>query len=818
MTCLVRRRLILMDLQNKLNEILRMASIEAYNLKSEYVSTEHILLAISKNDSLVKKVLLESGGNYEAILQTVIENSGEGTSEKPPEGYDNLVHELIASVRTELENDNFIDIYSSVLLKILEQKDSYAVKILVGSGANIKKLKLNLKHNINNISKISKNESPISDNLKSFATDLNERAKEGRIDPVIGREKEIERVFQVLSRRTKNNPILIGEAGVGKTAIAEGLAIAINEGNAPEILKNKIILSLDLARMVAGSRYRGDFEERIKNVIDEVTDRNDIILFIDEFHNVIGAGKSEGSLDAANILKPVLTKGDLQIIGATTIDEYRKNIEKDPAFERRLIPILIGEPSIDAAIEIINGIKDRYENHHKVEITDEAIKTAVELSDRYLTERFLPDKAIDVIDEAASKMRIKDTSCEEITLLKEELEKINEKKDEAVYGGKFLEASILRDEINTLKEKLDYLEKQKNEKESKNSYVLGYDEIAAVISEMSKIPVSKLKQDESKKYINLNKDLKKEIIGQDVAVDVVANAIKRARVGLSNPKKPIGNFMFLGPTGVGKTFLAKKIAEKLFSGEDDLIRIDMSEYMEKHSVSKLIGSPPGYVGYGEGGQLTEAVRKKPYSVILFDEVEKAHPDVFNMLLQVLDDGFLTDSQGKKVNFKNTVIILTSNIGASKIDKKHNLGFSTNKNEVEDDYERIKSIIDEELKQNFKPEFLNRLDEIVIFNSLGEKEIQKISQFLLDELSERLKKKDINVSFTNKVVKYVSKNGFDKKYGARPIERFIKKKIENLLTDEILSGNIKEKELIEIDVVRDKIKIIKNSEKELQKVN
>ena len=778
----------------------------------------HILLAISKNDSLVKKVLLESGGNYEAILQTVIENSGEGTSEKPPEGYDNLVHELIASVRTELENDNFIDIYSSVLLKILEQKDSYAVKILVGSGANIKKLKLNLKHNINNISKISKNESPISDNLKSFATDLNERAKEGRIDPVIGREKEIERVFQVLSRRTKNNPILIGEAGVGKTAIAEGLAIAINEGNAPEILKNKIILSLDLARMVAGSRYRGDFEERIKNVIDEVTDRNDIILFIDEFHNVIGAGKSEGSLDAANILKPVLTKGDLQIIGATTIDEYRKNIEKDPAFERRLMPILIGEPSIDAAIEIINGIKDRYENHHKVEITDEAIKTAVELSDRYLTERFLPDKAIDVIDEAASKMRIKDTSCEEITLLKEELEKINEKKDEAVYGGKFLEASILRDEINTLKEKLDYLEKQKNEKESKNSYVLGYDEIAAVISEMSKIPVSKLKQDESKKYINLNKDLKKEIIGQDVAVDVVANAIKRARVGLSNPKKPIGNFMFLGPTGVGKTFLAKKIAEKLFSGEDDLIRIDMSEYMEKHSVSKLIGSPPGYVGYGEGGQLTEAVRKKPYSVILFDEVEKAHPDVFNMLLQVLDDGFLTDSQGKKVNFKNTVIILTSNIGASKIDKKHNLGFSTNKNEVEDDYERIKSIIDEELKQNFKPEFLNRLDEIVIFNSLGEKEIQKISQFLLDELSERLKKKDINVSFTNKVVKYVSKNGFDKKYGARPIERFIKKKIENLLTDEILSGNIKEKELIEIDVVRDKIKIIKNSEKELQKVN
>lgn len=818
MTCLVRRRLILMDLQNKLNEILRMASIEAYNLKSEYVSTEHILLAISKNDSLVKKVLLESGGNYEAILQTVIENSGEGTSEKPPEGYDNLVHELIASVRTELENDNFIDIYSSVLLKILEQKDSYAVKILVGSGANIKKLKLNLKHNINNISKISKNESSISDNLKSFATDLNERAKEGRIDPVIGREKEIERVFQVLSRRTKNNPILIGEAGVGKTAIAEGLAIAINEGNAPEILKNKIILSLDLARMVAGSRYRGDFEERIKNVIDEVTDRNDIILFIDEFHNVIGAGKSEGSLDAANILKPVLTKGDLQIIGATTIDEYRKNIEKDPAFERRLMPILIGEPSIDVAIEIINGIKDRYENHHKVEITDEAIKTAVELSDRYLTERFLPDKAIDVIDEAASKMRIKDTSCEEITLLKEELEKINEKKDEAVYGGKFLEASILRDEINTLKEKLDYLEKQKNEKESKNSYVLGYDEIAAVISEMSKIPVSKLKQDESKKYINLNKDLKKEIIGQDVAVDVVANAIKRARVGLSNPKKPIGNFMFLGPTGVGKTFLAKKIAEKLFSGEDDLIRIDMSEYMEKHSVSKLIGSPPGYVGYGEGGQLTEAVRKKPYSVILFDEVEKAHPDVFNMLLQVLDDGFLTDSQGKKVNFKNTVIILTSNIGASKIDKKHNLGFSTNKNEVEDDYERIKSIIDEELKQNFKPEFLNRLDEIVIFNSLGEKEIQKISQFLLDELSERLKKKDINVSFTNKVVKYVSKNGFDKKYGARPIERFIKKKIENLLTDEILSGNIKEKELIEIDVVRDKIKIIKNSEKELQKVN
>ena len=525
MTCLGRRRLILMDLQNKLNEILRMASIEAYNLKSEYVSTEHILLAISKNDSLAKKTLLESGGNYEAILKTVIENSGEGISEKPPEGYDNLVHELIASVKTELQNNDFKDVYSTVLLKILEQKDSYAVKILVGSGTNIKKLKLNLIHNINNINKISQNESPISDNLKSFATDLNERAKEGRIDPVIGREKEIERVFQVLSRRTKNNPILIGEAGVGKTAIAEGLAIAINEGNAPEILKNKIILSLDLARMVAGSRYRGDFEERIKNVIDEVTGRNDIILFIDEFHNVIGAGKSEGSLDAANILKPALTKGDLQIIGATTIDEYRKNIEKDPAFERRLMPILVEEPSVDATIEIINGIKDRYENHHKVEITDEAIKTAVELSDRYLTERFLPDKAIDVIDEAASKMRIKDTSYEEITLLKEELEKINEKKDEAVYGGKFLEASILRDEINTLKEKLDYLEKQKNEKESKNAYVLGYDEIAAVISEMSKIPVSKLKQDESKKYINLNKDLKKEIIGQDVAVDVLEGTL-----------------------------------------------------------------------------------------------------------------------------------------------------------------------------------------------------------------------------------------------------------------------------------------------------
>lgn len=629
-------------------------------------------------------------------------------------------------------------------------------------------------------------------NLNKYGDDLTKKAIEGKIDPVIGRDEEIERITQILSRRRKNNSCLIGEPGVGKTAIVEGLAQKIAIGDVTKQLENKRIVGIDLTSMVAGSKYRGDFEEKIKNVIDEVKKEKDIILFIDEIHTIIGAGSSEGSMDTANILKPLLARGEIQLIGATTIKEYRKYIEKDSALERRFSPIMVDEPSEEDTIKIIHGIRDKYEAHHNIKISDEAIEDAVKLSVRYINDRFLPDKAIDLIDEASSKIRNKKIEkSPEILELEKELGLKQEEKQKMVDSQEFENAAKIRDEIKSIEEKI------KNEMKVEKEYILNSEDIANVVSSWTKIPVSKLTEEENKKLKDLGENLHKRVIGQDEAVNVVAKAIKRNRIGLSDPNKPIGSFLFLGPTGVGKTELSKALVENLFGTEETLIRIDMSEYMEGHSVSKLVGSPPGYVGYDEPGQLTEKVRRQPYSVILFDEIEKAHPDVLNLMLQILDDGRLTDSQGRLINFKNTVIIMTSNIGATKIIKKNSLGFKT---EIEDSKENIeiKSKVLEELKREFRPEFLNRIDEIVVFKKLTEVEELKILDIFLDKIKQRLKLKGIEFEIDQNAKEKILKEGMDVDYGARPLKRAIQNMVEDKIADGIIDGIIRDKVTITVD--------------------
>lgn len=792
---------------NKLNRLTGQARRESYSLSHDYIGVEHLLLALMKTGSLATKALEEAGANYELLRSIVINNIGKGSAVRPAKEYSNKVRQIFDRARLFAQKRKKVSASEEdVLLAILNDDDSFTNLMFMLSGLDKKIIRDNLIR-LQKEEKSSNTSNNLSENLKKFAKNLNEMAEAGKIDPVIGREDEVERVIQILLRRTKNNPILIGDPGVGKTAIIEGLAQRIVDGKVPFVMKEKTIVSLDLASMIAGTKYRGDFEDRLKKLFGELEQREDVVLFIDEFHMVLGAGASEGSMDAANILKPILAKGDIQIIGATTIDEYRKHVEKDQALTRRMQPVHVEEPNKDDTIKIIEGLKDKYEDHHKVEITDEAIKAAVDLSQRYIQDRFLPDKAIDVIDEACSKERIKNYKENKNQVSKKEiLDKLIEEKNMAINEQNFEKAASLRDQINETREKL---EKEKEEK--KTDLKISFDEVAKIVSSWSKVPITKLTEDEKQKYMDLDIDLKKEVIGQDKAIDKISHAIKRARVGLKDPKKPIGSFIFVGPTGVGKTYLAKSLAKNLFGDMDNLIRMDMSEYMEKFAVSRLVGSPPGYVGYEEGGQLTEAVRKHPYSVILFDEIEKAHPDIFNLLLQILDDGRLTDGQGRTVDFKNTIIIMTSNVGVSSLNQNPKIGFGTGDVEKEID-DSNKEIINKAIKNAFAPEFLNRLDDIIMFNSLDKDAIKEITKILLEETKERLKNLGIEINYNKRVVDLLSEGGFSKEYGARPLERHITNKIDNQLAEEILEGKLSKDMKINLTVKEGKINFANKKEK------
>ena len=775
----------------------------AMELGHNYIGTEHLLYGlIEEGTGVASKVLQNQGLTSERVKQSIEEIVGVGDEIEDANQISFTPRSKRVIENAFLEARKLGTEYigtEHLLIGIMKEGDCVATRIMLEEDVNPQGLYNELVKVLNeegeesnesnsSLSKGSYNSTPT---LNQYGTDLTKQAKEGKLDPVIGRKEEIQRVIQILSRRTKNNPCLIGEPGVGKTAVAEGLAEKIVAGDVPEILKNKRVVSLDMASMIAGAKYRGDFEERIKKALKEVKKAGDVIIFIDEIHTIVGAGSAEGAVDAANILKPLLARGEIQLIGATTLKEYRKYIEKDAALERRFSPVTVNEPTEEEATQILFGLRDKYEAHHNVKITDEAIKAAVELSSRYINDRYLPDKAIDLIDEAASKVRMSSyTEPESFKELKEKIEKLDKEKEEAIRVQDFEKAAKIRDKENAKKKELEDAKKEWETKSSKNVSTLKEEDIANVISSWTGIPVAKVSQSENDKLKNLEENLHKRVIGQDEAVSAVAKAIKRSRMGLKDPNKPIGSFLFLGPTGVGKTELSKALAENLFGSEDALIRIDMSEYMEPHSVAKLIGSPPGYVGYDEAGQLTEKVRRKPYSVILFDEIEKAHPDVMNMLLQVLDDGRLTDSQGRTVNFKNTVIIMTSNVGAKLITDKKTLGFIEEKENGEKEYQDIKKDVMGELKKEFKPEFLNRIDEIIVFHKLEDNQIRKIVDIMLNNVAKLLKEQGIKLTVDENAKDLVAKKGTDKTYGARPLKRAIQTMVEDKIAEAMLDGKIK----------------------------
>ena len=809
---------------NKAEKVLQIANELACEMGHNYIGTEHILYGLSQEGSGVASEVLQSQEvTPEKIMDEIEVLIGRG---EPLEDGESV--ELTPRSKRVIENA-FIEARKlgseyigteHLLIGIMHEGDSVAVRIMMDLNVSPQKLYNQIVKVINedksatlggrqNESKTdgSYNQTPT---LNQFGTDLTKQAKEGKLDPVIGRKNEIERVTQILSRRTKNNPCLIGEPGVGKTAVVEGLAERIIAQDVPDTLKNKRVVSIDISSMVAGAKYRGDFEERIKKCLAEVKKVGDVILFIDEIHTIVGAGSAEGAVDAANILKPLLARGEVQVIGATTLNEYRKYIEKDAALERRFSPVTVGEPTPEETEKILEGIQDKYEAHHNVKITKDAIKAAVELSIRYINDRFLPDKAIDLIDEAASRVKMRTYKMpENIKEIEKKVEELDREKEDAIRAQNFEKAATLRDEAKAEKEKFEKEKESWKNKTSKSVMSLTEEDIAEVISSWTNIPVSKITQDENEKLKNLENTLHKRVIGQDEAVTAVAKAIRRGRVGLKDPNRPIGSFLFLGPTGVGKTELSKALAESLFGNEDAMIRLDMSEYMESHSVSKLIGSPPGYVGYDDGGQLTEKIRRKPYAVILFDEIEKAHPDVMNMLLQILDDGRLTDAQGRTVNFKNTVIIMTSNIGARLITDKTTLGFSANENKVKEekkDYESIKKDVMAELKKQFRPEFINRIDEIIVFHKLGTEDIKKIIDIMLNQVEKRLKEQNMNVEFDDSVKKYIAKKGIDTNYGARPLKRTIQSSVEDKIAEAILDGKIVPNKKVKMTVKNDKIEI------------
>jgi ATP-dependent Clp protease ATP-binding subunit ClpC len=784
---------------DRAQKVILIAQEEAKRLNHDYVGTEHILLGlVSIGEGLAVQILINLGVDLRKIKSEI---------EKIVPPGDNVIvlGEIPFSPRAKKVLEYAVDeanamghIYvgtEHILLGLLREKEGVAARVLEYLGVTYEDVQEEIFALLGEIEspqhflkphKIAKHHKPKTPTLDEFSRDLTQLAKEGQLDPIIGREAEIERVIQILSRRTKNNPVLIGDPGVGKTAIVEGLAQKIVAGDVPEVLQNKRVVMLDLGAVIAGTKYRGEFEQRLKNIVEEIRrSKNSIILFIDELHTVIGAGAAEGAVDASNMLKPALARGELQCIGATTMDEYRKYIEKDPALERRFQAVIVEPPTIEQTIEILEGIKDRYEAYHKVKYTHEALVAAAELSDRYITDRFLPDKAIDLIDEAGSRLRLKMTQIpEDIKEKMEELQKIIKAKEEASQQQDFEQAAKYRAKEMALKKQIEEMKKQWKQKRDSIIHEVTADDIAYIVSKWTGIPVTRLTQQETKKLLNIEEELHKRIVGQDEAVKAVANAIRRSRTGIKDPKRPIGSFIFLGPTGVGKTELARALAEFLFGNEDALIRIDMSEYMEKFNVSKLIGAPPGYVGYEEGGILTEKIRKRPYSVVLLDEIEKAHPDVFNILLQIMDNGVITDSLGHKVSFKNAVIIMTSNIGAKLISKGKSIGFVQSEDK-ENEYKNMKELLMDELKKVFNPEFLNRIDEIVVFKPLTKEEMSKILDLLLSRLQERLLKKNIEIVVDEEVKKFLLEKGFDEYYGARPLQRVLQKYIEDAIAEEIL---------------------------------
>ncbi len=798
---------------SKANESLNLALQSAQELGHTYVGTEHILLGLIKEDTGVAAVVMKECGLSDEVLLEHISNSvGRGnTTVLTPDDFTPRTKRVMqmAVINSAKMGHNYVGT-EHLLISILSERDSYAVRFLNELGVTpatvLTALRASLsdenssadeqQYGYSDSKKTGSKSKSDTKTLSQYGRDLTLSAENGEIDPVIGRDNEIARIIQILSRRTKNNPVLIGEPGVGKTAVAEGLALKIVNGEVPEHLKSKRVFSLDLTSMIAGTKYRGDFEDRIKNAIDEVKNSDDIILFIDELHTIIGAGSAEGSADAANILKPSLARGDFQVIGATTLEEYRKYIEKDAALERRFQPVNVGEPSKEEAKLILKGLRDRYEAHHKVKISDEAIDSAVELSSRYIADRYLPDKAIDLIDEAASKVRLSNLTAPPcIKELEEKIDSLEQEKSSAVNEQDFERAARIRDEQKDAKKELED-EKAKWQEEAKGvNGEVTKDDIAYIISDWTKIPVVELTKEESERLLNMEDILHDRVVGQHEAVTAVAKAIRRGRAGIKDPNRPMGSFIFLGPTGVGKTELCKALASAMFGDENAMLRLDMSEYMEKHTVSRLVGSPPGYVGYDEGGQLTEKVRRKPYSVVLFDEIEKAHPDVFNMLLQILEDGRLTDSQGRTVDFKNTVIIMTSNIGARLIvDKQQSLGFTENVSENKN----IKETVIAELKKVFRPEFLNRVDDIIVFSKLSKDEIKEIASKMLDNLTKRLSTLKITLKFSDSVVEKISDEGFDESYGARPLRRAIVSNIEDRLSEKLLDGSFEENDTVICD--------------------
>ena len=801
-------------------KVIEAAESSAISLSQTYVGSEHLLIGLLSVDGVAKRVLEENGVSYDKFMELVNKlltpgNVAVGSA-------DNMTpraKKVIALAANEAYRLNSQKIGTEhILIALLKEGDSIAIRLLNTIGVNLQKMYIDILTalgldisqarndyaNYKNSGNSSKSQTPT---LDLYSRDLTEYAKTGKLDPVIGREAEVQRVIQILSRRTKNNPCIIGEPGVGKTAIAEALAERIAEGRVPDTIRGKRVVTLDMSGMVAGSKYRGEFEERIKKVIDEVVKNGNVLLFIDEIHTIIGAGGAEGSLDASNILKPSLARGELQVIGATTREEYRKRIEKDAALERRFQPVVIEEPSEGESILILKGLREKYEDHHKVRITDEALEAAVKLSARYINDRYLPDKAVDLMDEAASKARLSvfNTKPESRTIEKR-IAELEEQKEEAIKNEAYDVASSLKREQTKLKQKFAELKLAEEQKKQQKTIVVGEDEIAGVVADWTRIPVNKLKQSESDRLMKLENVLHERVVGQDEAVKAVSKAIRRGRVGFNAQGRPIGSFLFLGPTGVGKTELSKALAEAVFGNEASMIRVDMSEYMEKHSVSKMIGSPPGYVGHEEGGQLSEKVRKNPYSVILFDEIEKAHPDVFNVLLQVLDDGRITDSQGRLVSFKNTIIIMTSNAGAQKIITPKKLGFKAEENK-EADYQLMKDGVMAEVKRIFKPEFLNRIDETIVFHTLSEEELKKIVKIMVKDLAGRAKEQmGLKLKFTETAIKHLAKIDKEANYGARPLARKIKTEVEDLLATEVLLGHIKHGNEVKIGCKEGKIEL------------
>ncbi len=821
---------------DNLQQVISVAEEAAKLYGSSYIGSEHIVFAmLNCPDCTAYKILTEcdvSEPAYREYFARSIDRHSNINGYTPRTKH---MIERALELSIDINGEDSLAGTEHMLLSVMSSTECLAMRILRALGVNLAKLSSKIELALSgglpeeqeedenpfkafeslfstptgnsSKKKESKNYPTLDKSTLQYGSDLTQKAREGKIDPVIGRKKEIDKIIQVLSRRTKNNPVLIGEPGVGKSAVVEGLAQAIVKNEVPDLLKNKIVFSLDLSSMVAGAKYRGDFEERLKNAINSIKNSGNVILFIDEIHQIVGAGAtSDGNMDAANILKPMLARGELQTIGATTLEEYRKYIEKDAALERRFTPVQVDEPTVDDTVSILRGLRDKYEAHHKVVITDEAIIAAATLSHRYITDRFLPDKAIDLIDEAASRARLNSLkSPDEVKELEEKLKRLTLQKDKAAKGENYSQAQKLVDEMNEIQEQIKKLNSEWNGEKQTTAPNIGSNEIADIVSSWTGVPVVKLTEQESEKLLHLEENLHERIIGQDEAVSAVSKAIRRARAGLNEPNKPIGSFIFVGPTGVGKTDLAKALAEVMFGDERLMIRMDMSEFMEKHSVSKLIGAPPGYIGYDDnnGGQLTERVRRKPYSVVLFDEVEKAHPDVFNILLQILDDGRLTDSKGRVINFKNTIIIMTSNVGASQIKKMSNFGF-TSGDDADAGYDNMKDNINEALKEQFKPEFLNRLDDIIIFRKLTKEEAGKICYKIIDGLSARLKDRNITLSISDAAMDKLLDEGYNDMYGARPLKRVVQKRIEDRLSDEILANHILPGETVTVDVKDDEL--------------